>query len=271
MRPRLVALLEPYLGSVAALVVPGYAFMLGLGALLGAMLTLDRARRAGFSREATLAVLARTYVAGLAGACAVPLGQGALAWLGGGGFAPPTGMAAYGGLVGGTVGAILALRARKMAVAPFLDAGAPAVGLGYFFARIGCFLAGCDYGAPTASALGATFPAGSYAFRDHVARGLVDARAAESLPVHPTQLYSSLAGLALYVVVSRLPVTRPGFRFASMVLGYATVRAAIEALRGDATRGHLGPLSTSQVFAIATAALAAAFVLKSAVGVRSGR
>ena len=45
------------------------------------------------------------------------------------------------------------------------------LGLGYFFARLGCFSAGCDYGKVTTSRFAVTFPAGSYAFRDHVASG----------------------------------------------------------------------------------------------------
>ncbi len=265
MRPRLVALLEGWIGGLAGLIVPGYAFMLGLGALLGAALVVDRARRAGFARADSLAVLSRAYVAGLVGAAAVPLGQAALAWLGGGRFAAPTGIAAYGGLVGGAIGAVAALRARGVRgvdARRFFDAGAPAIGLGYAFARVGCFLAGCDYGAPTAGPLGTTFPAGSYAWRDHVARGLVDPAAPASLPVHPTQLYASLVGLALFALATAIPARRPGARFAWVVVAYAASRAALETLRGDASRGHLGPLSTAQIFALVTGAAALAWLAR---------
>lgn len=264
MRPRLVALLEPLLGGLAALIVPGYAFMLGLGALIGAALVVDRARRAGFARADSLAVLSRAYVAGLAGAGAVPLGQAALAWIEGGRFAAPTGIAAYGGLVGGAAGALVALRARRMDAARFFDAGAPAIGLGYAFARVGCFLAGCDYGAPTLGPLGTTFPPGSYAFRDQVARGLLDPAAPASLPVHPTQLYASLSGLALFALASAIPARRPGARFAWVVVAYAALRAGLETLRGDASRGHLGPLSTAQIFALATGGAALVFLARRA-------
>ena len=83
-------------------------------------------------------------------------------------FMPPTGMAAYGGLIGGTVAAALTLRRLGRPVLPFFDAAAPAVGVGYFSARLGCFLAGCDYGSVTHAAWAVRFPRGSYAWRDHL-------------------------------------------------------------------------------------------------------
>jgi prolipoprotein diacylglyceryltransferase len=247
-RPRFIALLEPWLGSLAALVVPTYGVMLAIGALLCAAVIVERTRREGFARSNTLAVLAVAYAAGLAGASFVPFTQAAIAWLGGGRFAAPTGIAAYGGLVGGSLGALVALRRRGLDVVRFLDAASPAVGLGIFFARIGCFLAGCDYGKTTSSVFATTFPAGSPAFRDQVAAGLLDDDAVSSLPLHPTELYEAGAGLLLYFVLRARP------RFALLVVGYALLRSAIEMFRGDVSRGAIGPLSTAQVFAIVTVA-----------------
>ena len=57
MRPRFVDLLEPYLGSLAELLVPGYAFMLVLGSLLAAIVIVDEARRAAFARRDAVTVL----------------------------------------------------------------------------------------------------------------------------------------------------------------------------------------------------------------------
>lgn len=251
MRPRFVELLQPYLGSLAALLVPGYAFMLALGSLLAAIVIVDESRRAGFARRDALTVLVVAYGGGLAGAGLVPVVQGAMVWIESGRFAPPSGMAAYGGLIGGVVAGTLALRRMKLDVWRFLDASAPAVGLGYFFARLGCFSAGCDFGKVSSSG-GVVFPNGSHAFREHVAAGLVSADAAGSLPVHPTQLYSALSGALLYLVLRAMPNHGDGRRFVMLVLGYAFLRSIIETFRGDASRGHVGPLSTSQMLAIVT-------------------
>jgi phosphatidylglycerol:prolipoprotein diacylglycerol transferase len=259
MRPRLVEMLAHWIGaSLADLVVPGYTFMLALGAILGAVIAVDGARREGFSRSSALSALMIAYVSGLAGACAVPAGQAVMAWLGGGRLAAPTGFAAYGGLVGGTLGGVLWLRLRHLDVWRFLDVVAPSLALGVFFARIGCFLAGCDYGVPTQSAFGTTFPRYSHAFRDHLARGWIDASAPSSLAVHPTQLYEAVAGLALFFVVRSIHSSRRGARFVALVIGYAFARSMIELVRGDASRGHIYALSTAQIFALATSAVALA-------------
>lgn len=253
MRPRFVELLQPYLGSLAALLVPGYAFMLVLGSLLGAVIAVDEARRGGFSRRDALTVLSVAYAGGLAGAAFVPLVQGLAKMVEHGGrFAPPTGMAAYGGLIGGVLAGCIALRRMKLDVWSFLDASAPAVGIGYFFARLGCFSAGCDFGAVTTSRFGTIFPVGSYAFRDHVASGLVAPDANASLPVHPTQLYAALSGVILYLALRAMPNRRDGRRFVALVVAYAVLRSIIETFRGDASRGHVGPLSTSQMLAVVT-------------------
>lgn len=249
MRPRLVAFLEPWLGSLASLLAPSYAFMLVLGSLLAAIVTVDEARRAGFSRRDSLAVLSTAYACGLAGASLVPVLQAAGTWLQHGRFVAPTGMAAYGGLIGGVTGGSVVLARMRRSIWSFLDASAPAVGLGYFFARLGCFSAGCDYGKVTASRFAVTFPAGSYAFRDHVASGELSPDAPYSLPVHPTQLYAALSGVVLYLVLRAMPSTGDGRRFVALVVGYGVTRSAIELLRGDSSRGFVGALSTSQMLA----------------------
>lgn len=253
MKPRFVALLEPWLGtSFAALIVPGYAFMLVLGSLLGAIVIVDEARRAGFARRDALRVLTVAYGCGLAGAFLVPVLQGLAVWIERGRFVPPTGMAAYGGLIGGVGGGAIVLARMKLPVWRFLDACAPGVGLGYFFARLGCFSAGCDFGKVTRSRFGVAFPPDSHAFRDQVAAGAIAPDAAASLPVHPTQLYAALSGVLLYLAVRSMPCTGDGRRFVALVVGYGFARRIIEVFRGDASRGHVGPLSLSQVLAVST-------------------
>lgn len=252
MRPRLVALLEPWLGGLAGLLVPSYAVMLVIASILGAIVIVDEARRAGFARRDSLAVLSAAYASGLAGAMMIPAAQGFAAWIERGRFVTPTGMAAYGGLIGGVLGGSAVLARMRRPIWAFLDASAPALGLGYFFARLGCFSAGCDYGTITTSRFGVTFPAGSYAFRDHVASGALSPDAAASLPVHPTQLYAALSGVALYLAVRSMPPSRDGRRFVALVVGYGVTRSVIELFRGDASRGHVSILSTSQMLAVVT-------------------
>ena len=92
--------------------------------------------------------------------------------------------------------------------------------------------------------------------------GLLPSGAAASLPVHPTQLYESLAGIVLLFVV--LAVHRrqraAGYALAAFTLGYGVLRYAIEIVRADPRRGAIGPWSTSQFIAIVTFVAASALV-----------
>ncbi|HEY3351837.1 MAG TPA: prolipoprotein diacylglyceryl transferase family protein [Polyangia bacterium] len=252
MRPEIVARLELAGAGWLGPLVPNYVVMLALGSLLAAVVVVDEARRLGYARRDSLLVLMIGYAGGLAGAWAVPLTQGLAAFVRAGHFHVPTGMAAYGGLIGGTLAGAVTLKLMGRRVRPFLDATAPAVGVGYFFARIGCFLAGCDYGCPAVLPWAVRFPRGSWAWRDHLAHGYVDVAAPASLPVHPTQLYLALGGLGLYFVLRAVPARGDGRRFAVLVVVYALYRSLIETWRGDANRGSVGPLSTSQLIAALT-------------------
>jgi membrane protease YdiL (CAAX protease family) len=126
--------------------------------------------------------------------------------------------------------------------------------------RAGCFLDGCDFGTVTDSWTGVRFPPGSPAFEQHVESGLIPMTATASLAVHPVQLYLSLNGLVLAAVAtvwvgSRR--SRPGEAFFLYWGLYALTRFALEFLRGDAGRGFIGPLSTSQAISLPVLAGAA--------------
>src|SRR5262249_34036083 len=118
------------------------------------------------------------------------------------------GFAAYGGFLGGALAAWLALGRRDFLA--YGDTVAPALGLGTALTRVGCFLAGCDYGAPTRLSWGVRFPPGSPAFQDHLEAGWVGPYSPSSLPVHPTQLYEAVLGLVICVVTLQVERSRRG-------------------------------------------------------------
>jgi phosphatidylglycerol:prolipoprotein diacylglycerol transferase len=99
------------------------------------------------------------------------------------------GLMFYGGLVSAILVGILYARSQKMPLLKMFDAVAPAIVLGEFITRIGCFLNGCCFGKPTSSPCGIVFP-------DNSPAGYIFHNTA----IHPTQLYSSLAGLSLFLV-----------------------------------------------------------------------
>jgi phosphatidylglycerol:prolipoprotein diacylglycerol transferase len=140
------------------------------------------------------------------------------------------------------------------------DLAAPAISLGLFFGRMGCFFNGCCYGKETSSRFGIAFPRWSSPWRAQLDAGRLQTAARASLPVHPTQLYEALACLAiaafLYFVV-RPRKRHDGDVIAAFMLLYGIARSVIEIFRDD-DRGVFfgGVLSTSQLLSIPLAALA---------------
>ncbi len=152
----------------------------------------------------------------------------------------------YGGFIGGLIGsAIFFVRHREIPFWRVADLCAPAIALGQAIGRIGCFMAGDDYGRPTIVPWSVTFT-------DPDAGQIGGAPL--GVPLHPVQLYESAVCLVLFGVLvwlSRRP-HREGDIIVSYTLIYAVARFALEYLRGDADRGFVfqGLLSTSQFIGI---------------------
>jgi phosphatidylglycerol:prolipoprotein diacylglycerol transferase len=169
------------------------------------------------------------------------------------------GMVAYGGLIGSALGSYVYCRLRRLPLLLWADAAIVAVSLGTGVTRIGCLLYGCDYGRPApALPFGIRFPRGSQAHTDHVQRKIIDATAAWSERVHPTQIYESLIGLACFLFLLWVRRRRQfaGQVFLAWVFSYGTLRYAVENYRGDEDRAFVGPFSTSQLIAIVTMSVA---------------
>ncbi len=176
------------------------------------------------------------------------------------------GLVAYGGFLGGLAGSAIYWKIKRGSLLAWADVVAPPLGLGLFFTRIGCYLFGCDFGAPLSAEaplwlkdLG-TFPGpggghehGSPAFLHHVQQDDLLPTAATSLPVHPTQIYESLAGVALFGVCM-LVWSRRRFRgqvILVLTALYGLWRFFIEYVRDDPERGFYFGFSTSQLISLA--------------------
>ncbi|MGB3480577.1 MAG: prolipoprotein diacylglyceryl transferase, partial [bacterium] len=68
------------------------------------------------------------------------------------------GMMFFGGFIGALIAGIIYLRKEKTPVLKVADIIAPAIALGTFFTRIGCFLNGCCFGKPSNLPWAVKFP-----------------------------------------------------------------------------------------------------------------
>ena len=71
-----------------------------------------------------------------------------------------SGLVWYGGFLAAAAAVLWVAHRRRLPLGSTLDAAAPALALGYGVGRVGCFLVGDDYGAPTQLPWGVKFPVG---------------------------------------------------------------------------------------------------------------
>jgi len=185
------------------------------------------------------------------------------------------GLVAYGGFLGGFFGSLAYFRYKNIPLMRFADVTAPTLALGLGLTRIGCYLYGCDFGArlgddaPSWLVHLGTFPhwandEGSPAWSHHVAEYDLAFDSPNSFPVHPTQIYESLAGLLLCALTIAVWRRREFYGQVLLVLamGYGLWRFGIEYVRDDPERGFFAGFSTSQLISLAIVPVAAFFYFK---------
>jgi len=160
----------------------------------------------------------------------------------------------YGGFIGALVAsAIFFWRHPKLPVWRASDICAPAIALGQAIGRLGCFMAGDDYGRPTNQPWGVAFTNPDAAEIGGVPLGV---------KLHPVQLYESAVCLVLFGILVWLERRRhrDGDVIIAYTVLYAIARFVLEFFRGDADRGFVfgGALSTSQFIGLILFVVAAA-------------
>jgi phosphatidylglycerol---prolipoprotein diacylglyceryl transferase len=160
----------------------------------------------------------------------------------------------YGGLLLCIPSAIWFIRRRDVPIWSVGDVAGFAIPFGQFVGRLGCFLAGCCFGATTDGPTGLSFPRYSPAWDTHIKQHLIDHAANGSLPVHPTQLYESLACLAICLFGVWRYRRGKHFRgelFFQYIALYAIFRFLVELVRADERGAWLdGLLTTSQLVSL---------------------
>src|SRR5256714_580228 len=191
MYPTLLKLHLPVIGNFE---ITTFGLMMFLAFIVGGWVLTRQFRRSGLTDELASWVVRAAAVGGIVGAkvyYAVLFRDWHLLF-------DRAGLVWYGGLIGGVVGCWFLLWRRKVDFLTAADATVPSLAIGYALGRIGCFLVGDDYGAPTNSWVGVAFPKGSppttcESLHDFGVK--VNCLPGEMLKVHPTQLYESAAAV----------------------------------------------------------------------------
>jgi phosphatidylglycerol:prolipoprotein diacylglycerol transferase len=228
-----------------------YGVLVALGFLAALIVLLRGARRAGLATEPVLDLAFIAMLAAIVGSrllyvlfnlreyAAEPL-RALKIWEGG--------LVFHGGLLLALPLCLIAVRRSGLPAWEVADLFAPAIAIGQAVGRVGCFAAGCCYGAPWDPPLCVTFT--------HP-----EALAPLHVPLFPSQLLAAGAGLAVFVaLVAYRPRRRaPGQVFWLYLLLAALARLVEDAFRGAEAKLALLPwLSATQAISLilAVAALA---------------
>jgi phosphatidylglycerol---prolipoprotein diacylglyceryl transferase len=223
---------HPVLFELGGFPIHGYGAMGALAFVVGAGIVLVRGTREGLDRDRLADVIFWMAITSLLGARVVFLLQNPgsvtsvadLFDLRGGG------LVFYGSFVVGIPVGFALMRRYGLPAFAVWDLFGTAFPLAHAISRIGCFLAGCCYGLPTAAPWAVTFP-------EH------QPLAPAGVPLHPTQLYEAAALVGIGAVTNWFHGRRrfDGQVFLLYLVLYAAARAALEAFRGDLDRGFFLP------------------------------
>ncbi|MEG0275859.1 MAG: prolipoprotein diacylglyceryl transferase [Coprobacillus sp.] len=226
--------------SIGGIEIKGYGLMIGIGMFASLYLAEQRAKKRNMNSDIIFSIFFTVVIFGFISAKLlyyitifdkIMVNPSLLFDIG-------SGYVVYGGIIGGTLAGYIYCRKLKVDFLQYADIAMPSVFLAQGFGRIGCFLAGCCYGAETSSFFSITFHNSSLA--------------PNNVALIPTQIYSSLfdfaaCALLIYLASKQL---RKGQVTCLYLIIYSIGRFIIEFFRGDLERGAVGSLSTSQFISI---------------------
>ncbi|MCL1972916.1 MAG: prolipoprotein diacylglyceryl transferase [Endomicrobia bacterium] len=161
------------------------------------------------------------------------------------------GLVYYGGFIVAVLYVIWYAKRKKIPLARLSDAIAPALGLGHFFGRLGCFFAGCCYGKECSLPWSVVF-------------NNTDTLALRGVHLHPVQIYEALGNLMIFVILHFYNKKEhiAGKTFALYLIIYAVLRFSLEFFRGDFRGATFAGLSIAQLVSIILLAAGSIIILR---------
>ena len=228
---------------IGKITIHGYGTMIAIGVLAAIAVAIWRCKKKDINPEPVLDLVLIGLIGGFAGGKLLfiiveilsngwsSFIQNPKAYLGGSGFV------VYGGIICAVVTGVIYFKIKKTDFLTYWDMIMPSVSIAQGFGRIGCFLAGCCYGAVTDSPIGVVFPSGSLA--------------PAGVKLWPTQLMMSAGNfiIAGILILASTKLKKRGQIGSLYLILYAIGRFGIEFLRND-HRGAVGVFSTSQFISL---------------------
>lgn len=187
----------PKLFEIGGFFLPTYGLLVALGFVAGLGIAGRLARRQGLDGQMVTDLGIYVALAGLIGAKLLMILYDLPYYLGNPRqiFSMATlqaGGVFHGGLILALLVAVWYVRRKQLPFLPVADAFAPGIALGHAIGRIGCFAAGCCWGAVCDRPWAVTFT-------NPEAHELVGVPL--GIPLHPSQLYEAAAELAIFVLL----------------------------------------------------------------------
>lgn len=228
--------MHPILIKAGPLTIASYGFLFAFGVLLAILLSFRLAKKENIDLKIFTDFVFYVMLLSLLGAklwlLLTNLGY-YLKFPGEIKYLLTSGGAFHGGLIFGAVFAVWFIRRHKLSYRLLADIAGPALALGHFFGRLGCFAAGCCWGRE-----GVGFPL-SVTFTSMKANSLTGVPL--HIPLYPTQLMEAALNLGNFIFLIMLYKKRKfkGQVFAFYMLNYSVIRFAVEYFRGDPDRGYV--------------------------------
>ncbi len=192
--------MHPELFRIGPFSVHSYGVMLALSFILGIYLAARNAEKRGIKSDEIVNIGFIIILSSIVGArllyVVFHLNEFRGRWIYTFWPVQENGVLGLGGLIllGGFIAAFAAasfyILYRKLDYWKVADSVAPAIALGVFLTRIGCFLNGCCFGKECHLPWAVKFP-------EYSPAGAIMG----PVPLHPTQLYSSFYGLAIFLIL----------------------------------------------------------------------